>query len=365
MLVVEHDPDIIKSAEWIVDIGPHAGVHGGELIFNGHYNGLIETNSITGKYLSRTDKPVSGRKTSDKFIELNNVSVNNLKNISVKIPEKVLTCITGVAGPGKSSLINGFFIKKFPDAIVIDQDMINGNVRSNPATYLGVFDIIRKEFGVATTSDSALFSFNSKGACPKCKGKGFINLEMNFLDEIRITCDECEGKKYIDSVLKLKYQDKNIYDILNMTVDQASEFFNLPEIKRRLKILSDMGLGYLEIGQPLSTLSGGEAQRIKLASELHKKGNIYVTDEPTTGLHLADIEKLLLMIKRLVENDNTVVIIEHNMEIIRNADWIIDLGPEGGGVGGEVLFEGTPEDIIKCERRYTGKYLKKYLYQQV
>lgn len=363
VFIVEHDPDIIKSAEWIIDIGPKAGVHGGKLIYNGSYKGLLKTTSITGIYMNRTDKPVFSRKKSDTFIKLNDVTVNNLKKVSVKIPREVFTCITGVAGSGKSSLINGHFVKEYNKSIVVDQSMVRGNIRSNPATYIGVFDIIRKEFGKAANSNPALFSFNSKGACPKCKGKGFLKLEMSFLDEIQIACDECEGKKYTDDVLKLKYKDKNIFDILNMTVDEASVFFLVPEIKRRLKVLSDVGLGYLEIGQPLSTLSGGEAQRIKLASELHKKANIYVMDEPTTGLHLADIDKLLLIIKQLVTNNNTVVIIEHNMEIICHADWIIDLGPEGGTQGGEVLFEGVPEDIMKCKHSYTGKYLEKYFCQ--
>jgi excinuclease UvrABC ATPase subunit len=361
VFVVEHDPDIIQSAEWIVDIGPRAGSHGGELIYNGPFEGLLKTGSITGKYLNRNQRTPVERKKSQEYIFINNVAINNLKSVSVKIPKAILTCVTGVAGSGKSSLVNGYFVKQYQDAIVIDQSMITGNVRSNPATYIGVFDMIRKEFARVTHADPALFSFNSKGACPKCNGKGYIELEMHFLDEMKIVCDECEGKRYTGDVLALTYQTKNIFDVLNMTVDQAAEFFPVPEIQRRLKVLADVGLGYLEIGQPLSTLSGGEAQRIKLASELRKKGNLYVMDEPTTGLHLADIDRLLAIIKRLVANNNTVVIIEHNMEIISQADWIIDLGPEGGARGGEVLFEGAPEDLMQCERSYTGKYLKKYL----
>jgi len=228
-------------------------------------------------------------------------------------------------------------------------------------TFIGIFDKIRKEFAQATNSDPSLFSFNSKGACPKCNGKGYLSFEMHFLDDIKITCDECNGQRYTEEVLKLKYKDRNIFDILNMTVDQAVEFFSNPEIRRRLKILSDVGLGYLQIGQPLATLSGGESQRIKLASELHKKGNIYVMDEPTTGLHPADIERLLAIIKRLVRNHNTVIVIEHNLEVIRHADWIIDLGPEGGSKGGELLFQGLPEDLIKSNVSYTGRYLKMLL----
>lgn len=360
VLVVEHDPELIKAAEWIVDIGPKAGVEGGRLVYNGEIDGLFRSDSITGKYISQQNKQIYHRKSSDDFIELKNINVNNLNNVSVKIPKSVLTCVTGVAGSGKSSLINDYFTKIHPDAIVVDQSAVGTSIRSNPVTYIGVFNLIRKEFARETQTDPGLFSFNSKGACPKCRGKGFIELEMNFLDDIRIVCDECEGKRYIDEVLELKYHGKSIFDVLHMTIEEGFEFFPGSEIKRRLKVLSDVGLGYLEIGQPLSTLSGGEAQRIKLASELQKKGNTYVMDEPTTGLHLADIERLLGIIKRLVHHNNTVIVIEHNLEVIGHADWIIDLGPEGGAKGGKVLFEGTPEDLINCSNSYTGKYLKDY-----
>ncbi|MCF8373920.1 MAG: excinuclease ABC subunit UvrA [Bacteroidales bacterium] len=357
VLVVEHDPEIIRSADWIVDIGPNAGVHGGELIFEGRVGDLLKSNSITGKYLIEKSKKKYDRKPSSTFIELKNVSVNNLKNVSTQIPVGVLTCVTGVAGSGKSSLINEYFVEKNKDVIVVDQSAVGRSVRSNPVTYIGAFDLIRKEFAAATNSQASLFSFNSKGACPKCKGKGYIDVEMSFLDTIKITCDECDGKRYTDDVLELKLKGKSIFDVLNMTNQQALEFFKAPNVNKRLHILVDVGLGYLELGQPLSTLSGGEAQRIKLASELHKKGNIYVMDEPTTGLHKADIERLLKLIKRLVDNDNTVIVIEHNLDIIRQADWIIDLGPEGGAKGGEILFEGRPEEIVNCKRSYTGQFL--------
>jgi excinuclease ABC A subunit len=283
----------------------------------------------------------------------------------VRIPRSVLTCITGVAGAGKSSLINDYFTKMHTGAIVVDQSAVGTSVRSNPATYIGVFDRIRKTFARETHTDAGLFSFNSKGACPKCNGKGFIELEMNFLDDIKIICDECEGKRYINEVLQLEYHGKNIFDVLKMTIDEGLAFFQEAEIRRRLEVLSDVGLGYLEIGQPLSTLSGGEAQRIKLASELQKKGNIYVMDEPTTGLHMADIDRLLKIIKRLVDQQNTVIVIEHNLEVISHADWIIDMGPEGGSKGGEVLFEGVPEELLKCRESHTGKYLKDYLQDSV
>lgn len=361
VFVVEHDPDIIKCAEWIVDIGPRSGIHGGEVVYSGTYDGLLKSHGLTGQYLNRLKNDHFKRKISDEFINLNDVNVNNLKNISVRIPRGVLTCVTGVAGSGKSSLIHGHFIRIFPDAVVVDQSAVTGNIRSNPVTYIGIFDKIRQEFARATNSDPALFSFNSKGACPKCNGKGYLSLEMHFLDDIRITCDECNGRRYTEEVLQLKYKDRSIFEVLNMPVDQATEYFESPEVRRRLKILSDVGLGYLEIGQPLSTLSGGESQRIKLASELHKKGNIYVMDEPTTGLHLADIERLLTIIERLVKNHNTVIVIEHNLEVIRHADWIIDLGPEGGSKGGELLSQGFPEDLIECGASYTGQYLKPFL----
>jgi len=273
----------------------------------------------------------------------------------------VLTCITGVAGSGKSSLVNHVFLGQNRDAIMIDQSPIGRSSRSNPLTYVGLFGSIRNEFAKANNASPSLFSFNSKGACPKCRGQGTVSVEMSFLDEIKIICDECEGKRYTDDVLEMTYMGKSIFDVLKMTVREAGDFFDTRKITRKLRILCDIGLGYLQTGQPLSTLSGGECQRIKLASELHKKGNVYVMDEPTTGLHMSDIERLLDIIKRLVDNNNTVIVIEHNLDVIRHADWVIDLGPEGGSKGGEILFEGTPEDLANCENSYTGRYLKDVL----
>lgn len=361
VFVVEHDPDIIKSAEYIVDVGPHAGTKGGKIVYAGPISGLKNSEGLTAEFLNKKLKIYDKRKNWKDFIEIKNATLHNLKNVSTKIPKGVLTCITGVAGSGKSSLINDLFLKENPDAIVIDQSPVGKSSRSNPATYVGIFDDIRKEFAKETKTNPSLFSFNSKGACPNCKGLGTISYEMSFLDEVKVTCDVCQGKRYTEEVLKLKYNGKNISDILNMTIFELKNFFKDPEIKRKLQVLCDVGLEYLEIGQPLSTLSGGEAQRIKLASELHKKGHIYVMDEPTTGLHMSDIKKLLEIIKSLIENNNTVVVIEHNLDVIRHADWIIDLGPEGGNKGGEILFEGTPEDLINCKKSYTGEYLKKEL----
>ncbi|MDD5016241.1 MAG: ATP-binding cassette domain-containing protein, partial [Atribacterota bacterium] len=361
VFIVEHDPALIKCAEHIVDIGPKAGSLGGKIIFSGDYNGLIKSKGLTAEYLNKKEKVNNNRKKWDEFIEIKNATLHNLKNVSTKIPKEVMTCITGVAGSGKSSLINDIFLQENKEAIIIDQSPVGKSSRSNPATYIGVFDLIRKVFAKENNTTPSLFSFNSKGACPKCKGLGTLSFEMSFMDEVKITCDECNGKRYTDEILKLKYKEKSIFDVLNMTIREVKELFNHSEIKRKLQVLCDVGLEYLELGQPLSTLSGGECQRVKLASELHKKGNIYVMDEPTTGLHMADIEKLLKIIKNLVENDNTVIVIEHNLDIVKHADWVIDLGPEGGAKGGEILFEGVPEKLVQCENSYTGKYLKQLL----
>ena len=358
VFVVEHDPEIIRAAEWIIDIGPKAGKLGGNIVYGGEPDGLRNTDSITGKYLFESNKPVFQRKRAQDFYEISNATANNLKNVSVRIPKGVLTCVTGVAGSGKSSLIHECFVKEHPEAIVIDQSSVGKTSRANPATYMGVFDFMRKEFAVATGSDASLFSFNSKGACPKCNGQGMLSFELHFLDAVKTVCDECEGKRYHAEVLELLYHGQNIADVLNMTVNQATEFFNVPKINNHLKILQEVGLSYLKLGQSLSTLSGGESQRLKIAAELGKKSNIYIMDEPTTGLHMSDIDNFYRIVKRLVDHNNTVIIIEHNLDIIKYADWIIDMGPEGGKNGGEVLFEGLPEDLVNCLHSYTGAFLK-------
>jgi excinuclease UvrABC ATPase subunit len=363
VLVVEHDPAIIESADYVVDLGPGAGRNGGRIVFEGTVDDLKKSDSVTGKYLLKdvTKTKANRRKPTD-FIPIKNANVHNLKNMSVDIPKAVFTCITGVAGSGKSTLINEVFVREHPDAIVVDQSPVGRSVRSNPATYVGVFGLIRKKFAEATGRPEGLFSFNSKGACPKCGGLGFIRIDMHFLESVDVTCDLCDGKRYIPEVLKLKHNGKNVSEVLDMTVSEAREFFEDKEIKRRLNILEDIGLGYLELGQPLDNLSGGEAQRIKLASELHKKGNIYVMDEPTTGLHMADVERLVNVIDALVAAGNTVIVIEHNLDVIKNADWIIDLGPEGGIKGGKIIAEGTPEEVAKVKASHTGQYLGKVLY---
>lgn len=355
--VVEHDPDIIRAAEWITDIGPGAGRDGGKVVYNGPAEGLSASDSITGQYLNRRPAPVKQRRTASAFYTIENACVNNLKNLTVRIPAGVLTCVTGVSGSGKSTLIHDCFVPAHPQAIVIDQTPIGRTSRGNPATYMGIFDSVRKEVAAATGSDASLFSFNSEGACPKCNGQGSISMELHFLDAVKSTCDACEGKRYKPEVLAISYKEKNIAEILDLSAAQAVNFFDSPRIQAHLKLLCEAGLGYLKLGQPLSTLSGGECQRLKIAAELRNKSNIYIMDEPTTGLHLSDTDNFMGIVGRLLSQQNTVIIIEHNPDIIRQADWIIDMGPEGGKNGGEILFEGTPEDIIHCEKSYTGKFL--------
>ncbi|MFA6376864.1 MAG: excinuclease ABC subunit UvrA, partial [Candidatus Paceibacterota bacterium] len=296
VFVVEHDPDIIRGADYVIDVGPRAGRNGGKIVYSGPFEGLAQSKGLTAEFLNNRSPVAKARKPWTECIEINNARLNNLKNVSTKIPKGVLTCITGVAGSGKSSLINDVFLSQNRGAVVIDQSSIGKSSRSNPVTYVGIFDEIRKEIARATDTNASLFSFNSAGACPKCKGLGTISYEMSFLDEVRVTCDECQGKRYTEKVLAIRYNGKNIDDILHTTVAEMKGFFKDSQINKKLQVLTDVGLDYLELGQPLSTLSGGEAQRIKLASELHKKGNIYVMDEPTTGLHMADIAKLLSII---------------------------------------------------------------------
>ncbi len=361
VFVVEHDPDIIMAADWVVDIGPAAGKDGGELIYAGPLKGLKAAAGITAKCLNRKPVLKSSTKQPAEFLEINNASKNNLQNVSVKIPLGLLTCVTGVAGSGKSTLINQCFLAQFPDTISIDQNPIGRSSRGNIATYIGFFDAIRKEFAGATGADASLFSFNSNGACPKCKGQGSVALELHFLDAVRTVCDACNGSRFNDEALQYRHRGNTIADVLDMTVGQCIDYFSQPAISRKLKMLGEVGLGYLKIGQSLSSLSGGEAQRLKLACELHKQGNIYVMDEPTTGLHLSDIDKLHAIIKKLIGRGNTVIVIEHNLELIAAADWIIDMGPEGGKKGGEVLYQGNAAGLMTCNASFTGKYLKRFL----
>ena len=357
VIVVEHDPDVIKAADHIVDVGPHAGRHGGEIVYEGSYANLLKADTLTGRHLTQAITLKDSFRTPTGKLPIKNAKVNNLKNVSVDIPKGVLTVVTGVAGSGKSSLINEVFQRQHPDAIVIDQAAVGISSRSNPATYTGIMDDVRKAFASANKVPAALFSFNSKGACENCQGLGVIYTDLAFLNEAKSPCEICGGKRFKDEVLTYKLNGKSISDVLAMNVQQALEFFELKEVVRKLQAMSDVGLDYLGLGQPLSTLSGGECQRIKLASELHKKGSIYIMDEPTTGLHMSDIAHLMEVIDRLVDTGNTVVVIEHNLHVIKNADWIIDMGPEGGRKGGQVMFEGTPAELLNAKQSLTSAYL--------
>lgn len=358
VLVVEHDPDVIKVADHIVDVGPYAGSRGGTIVYEGTYPGLLESGTLTGTHMKRPLQLKSDCRQPSGKLSIKNANLHNLQNVSVDIPNGVLTVVTGVAGSGKSTLINDVFLSQHPDAIVIDQSAIGVSTRSNPATYTGIMDDVRKAFASANKVSPGLFSFNSKGACENCQGLGVVYTDLSFLESVKLPCEECGGRRFKEEVLAYKLNGKSIAEVLEMTVEQALDFFRIKEVGRKLQAMSDVGLNYITLGQPLSTLSGGECQRIKLASELHKKGSIYVMDEPTTGLHMSDIGHLLEIMNRLVDTGNTVIIIEHNLEVISQADWIIDMGPDGGSKGGEVVFEGTPRQIIQAEQSITGSYLK-------
>ena len=357
VIVVEHDPDVIKVADHIVDLGPHAGQQGGEIVYEGSYAGLLKADTLTGRHMQQSIPLKNSFRTPMGRLPVKNAKVNNLKNVSVNIPTGVLTVITGVAGSGKSSLINEVFQHQHPDSIVIDQAAVGVSSRSNPATYTGIMDDVRKAFAKANKVNASLFSFNSKGACENCQGLGVIYTDLAFLNEAKTPCEICGGKRFKDEVLAYKLNGKSISDVLAMNVGQALEYFEIKEVTRKLQAMSDVGLDYLGLGQPLSTLSGGECQRIKLASELHKEGSIYIMDEPTTGLHMSDIGHLMQVIDRLVDTGNTVVVIEHNLHVIKNADWIIDMGPEGGSKGGEIMFEGTPKELLQAKGSITSQYL--------
>ncbi|CAH6818384.1 Thiamine ABC transporter permease [Vibrio chagasii] len=361
VLVVEHDPDVIAVADHVIDIGPQAGMNGGKVMFQGTYPELLASESTTGKLLNQQAvlKHVVRHPTS--YFEIKNATANNLQNVKVKIPRAIMTCITGVAGSGKSSLIHQEYLSRYPDAIVIDQSAVGQSERSNAATYTGLFDEIRKVYAKANKVKASAFSFNSVGACSNCKGLGFIETEMAFLDPIRTQCCECNGKRYNEETLKYKYRGLDIAELLELTIDKAAELFEQENITKRIKVLQQVGLGYLTLGQPLASLSGGECQRVKLSSELHKTGNVYVLDEPTTGLHISDANKIIDILDRLAAKGNTVIVIEHNLDVMAKSDWIIDVGPDGGEKGGKVLFEGTPKALIEESKSHTATYLKRYV----
>jgi len=402
VIVIEHDEEMMRNADYIIDLGPGAGKNGGEIVGCGTIDQIIASErSITGKYLSGKEFipiPQKRRKPGDKYIQIIGATHNNLKNIDVSIPLGLFVCVTGVSGSGKSSLIDDVLtqglrkilynskivpgkhkaiigIENIDKIVVIDQSPIGRTPRSNPATYTGVFDLIRKLFSITQEArirgyKPGRFSFNLKdGRCEACQGEGITKIEMHFLPDVFIPCEVCNGKRYNKETLEIRYRGKNIAEILEMKIEEAYEFFkNIAPVAAKLKTLCDVGLGYLELGQPATTLSGGEAQRVKLAAELAKKGNektLYVLDEPTTGLHLFDIQKLLTVLNRLVDKGSTVVVIEHNIEVIKSADYIIDLGPEGGDRGGEIVCTGTPEEVAKNKKSYTGQFLAKVLYQKI
>lgn len=357
VLIVEHDPDVMAIADHVVDIGPKAGVHGGEVVFEGSYEALKSADTLTGQFLKQhmpvkeKVRPPTGQMT------IKQASLHNLKNVTVNIPTGVLTVVTGVAGSGKSTLINEVFLKQHPDAIMIDQSRVTANSRSAPATYTGIMDEIRQAFARENNVSASLFSFNSTGSCPNCNGLGVVYTDLAFMDSIATACEICEGKRFKAEVLVYHLRGKTISDVLDMTVEETLTFFTEKKVRAVLQSMNDVGLGYLKLGQPLSTLSGGEGQRLKLATELHKRGSVYVMDEPTTGLHLSDIGLLMGIIDRLVDARNTVILIEHHLDVIRQADWVIDLGPEGGSAGGEVLFEGPPQELKNCQRSITAKFI--------
>jgi excinuclease UvrABC ATPase subunit len=358
VIVVEHDPAVMKVADHIVDMGPRAGSEGGRVVYEGTYAGLGKSRTLTAQFLQRNVSIKDEFRKAKGKLPIKHARVNNLQDVSVDIPVGVLTVVTGVAGSGKSSLINEAFLQQHPDAVVIDQTPIGVSSRSNPATYTGIMDDVRKAFAAANKVNAGLFSFNSKGACESCQGAGKIYADLAFLQDVALPCEVCHGKRFKDEVLAYHLDGKSIVDVLDMTVRQALEFFKLPAVKTKMQALSDVGLDYLTLGQPLSTLSGGECQRIKLASELHKEGSVYVLDEPTTGLHMSDITHLLEILNRLVEGGNTVIVIEHNLDVISSGDWIIDMGPEGGNKGGRVIFEGTPRALLSAKGSLTSQYLR-------
>jgi excinuclease ABC subunit A len=398
LIVVEHDEDTMMAADYIIDIGPGAGVHGGQIISQGTPQQVMDDpKSLTGEYLSGRKFipiPAKRRATNGKWLEIKGAKENNLRNVNAKFPLGVFACVTGVSGSGKSTLINEILYKtlarelngakvrsgEFKEilglehiekVIDIDQSPIGRTPRSNPATYTGVFDDIRDLFSV--TSEAKIrgykkgrFSFNVKGGrCEACRGDGIIKIEMHFLPDVYVPCEICKGKRYNRETLEVKYKGKNISEILGMTIEEACEFFkNVPRISRKMQTLFDVGLGYMDLGQPATTLSGGEAQRVKLAAELYRRSTgkaIYILDEPTTGLHIHDIARLLEVLHRLVDNGDSVLVIEHNLDVIKTADYVIDLGPEGGSRGGMIIASGTPEEVVKVKGSYTGQYLKPVL----
>jgi excinuclease UvrABC ATPase subunit len=358
VLIVEHKPEMIALADHVVDMGPRAGSHGGRVVYEGDLAGLLASGTLTGEHMTRRRPIKTTVRKPQGWIRINNASLNNLKDVSVDIPEGVLTVVTGVAGSGKSSLIQGCLPVACPDAVIIDQNLASGSRRSNTATYSGILDPIRRIFAKATGQDPALFSANSKGACPDCKGLGVIYTDLAHLDPMITQCETCEGRRFQADVLEHRLRGCSISDVYEMDVTEAATFFTEKAVLRTLRGLEDVGLSYLTLGQPLSTLSGGERQRLKLAAELGCSGRVYILDEPTTGLHMDDIDTLISLFDRLVDQGSTVVVIEHHQDVISRADWVIDIGPGAGRSGGEVIFTGEPAQLIMCDTSLTARHLR-------
>ncbi|MFI6217236.1 ATP-binding cassette domain-containing protein [Nocardia brasiliensis] len=360
VLVVEHDPDVIQIADHIVDVGPRAGLHGGRVVFEGSFEELRAADTPTGAGLRRPFTVKQDFRKAEGELLIEHATVHNLKDVTVGIPTGVLTSITGVAGSGKSSLIRDVFVVEHPEVIFVDQSAIGASSRSTPATYLGLMDPIRKLFAKATGESPGLFSFNSAGACKQCEGRGVIITEIAYMDPVTTHCDACDGRRFSDDVLALTLRGKSIADVLELTAEEALAFFPEKALNAKLRTMNEVGLDYLSLGQAMSTLSGGERQRIKLATQLGNTGSVYVLDEPTTGLHMSDVDTLLALLDGLVERGNTVVVIEHNLDVVAHSDWVIDLGPDGGKAGGEVVFTGTPAGLLTDTRSLTGEYLRRY-----
>lgn len=359
VLVVEHDETVMRNADYIVEVGVGGGSKGGEIVAQGSLEEILtDTNSLTGKYLRNG---VSSRKEAYRnptgTIKISNASRHNLKNLTLEIPMGVLVALTGVSGSGKSSLVEEILGQYGEKIVLVDQSSVGNNKRGCIGTYTGAFDSIRKIYARQFGMSDSFFSFNAQGACDECQGLGFIDMDMNFLGDVKIHCEKCNGSRYKEKVLRYKYKDKNVAEVLKMTASEARDFFDSKDIKEKMDLLIEVGLDYVEIGQTLDTLSGGESQRLKLASRLQSKGEFYILDEPTSGLHFADIEKLMHLLNRLVDNGNTVLVVEHNLDLIKQADWVIDLGPEGGDGGGQIVAQGTPAEIAQVKESHTGKYL--------
>lgn len=363
VLVVEHDRDVISIADEVIDVGPDAGKHGGQILFQGNYEALLSSGTKTGEAMKHIEPLKAHPRVPKEFLPIRGACIHNLKNVDADIPLNVLTVVTGVAGSGKSSLIRDVFAKEYAGRVVLaDQSPVTATGRSTSATFLGFFDEIRRVMAEANGVDAALFSFNSRGACPVCGGRGQIVTELVFMDPVTTVCETCGGQRYSDEALSYRYKGKNIVDILSLSAAEAYEFFaGNRKLRRALGAMLEVGLPYLSLGQPLSTLSGGERQRVKLAKDLDKRGSIYVLDEPTTGLHAADIQKIMMLLDSLVERGNTVIVIEHNLDVMKQADYIIDVGPDGGTAGGEIVFTGTPQEMTESAKTITADYLRKSL----